>query len=415
MQEIRLGLSSHPHASGTLHLVSFGASERRAESFTVDVLGTPIPDSGLLDGAVIAALPRLMAIGAPVRIEGAMSRQALSGLSDWQALWARWRPGVLRRIELRPSSVQDVLPSSTRAVSLFSGGVDATFTALRHAALLPPAERETLTGLAMVHGADLPLDEDGAFGHLVERTRPLREALGLELHVLRTDLRRTLQGLAWDDTHAAQLVGCLHFLSGRYGVGIIAGAEPVDRMPIVYGSSPTVDPLLSGGRMRIRHDGVAWTRPDKIASIASFPGATEGLRVCWEDGRNPRNCGVCEKCLRTRLSFRAAGAAEPDCFDRPFDAARIARIPLYPQMARTYRDILAHARAKGCKGDWVDALAARLWHFDWIHHPLSVPLQAAGRMARQKRVRRTLERIPGFAGGLERLRGAARRAVRLNA
>jgi hypothetical protein len=39
--------------------------------------------------------------------------------------------------------------------------------------------------------------------------------------------------------------------------------------------------------------------------------------VCWEGVDQGRNCGVCEKCIRTKLNFLAAGIESPECFQEP--------------------------------------------------------------------------------------------------
>lgn len=416
MRVTRLSVQSRDESSGSLFRIgieSGSASLRRVEAAELRFEDEIVPLPPVLDGAVIAVLHRLMAIGQPVVIEGTMSREALVNLEQWQALWARWRPGRLRPVALRPTEVLDTVPTVGEAVALFSGGADATFTALRHTLLLEPSRRASLRGVAMLHGFDLPIAERAAFDGLVERARPLIDRLGLRLHRIRTDLREAIDQGSYEDSHAAQLLGCLHFLSGRYGVGIIAGAEPIDRMPVIHGSTLATDPLLSGGRMRVLHDAVAWTRPQKLAAIASVPGALDGLKVCWEETANPGNCGVCEKCLRTRLSLRAVGVAEPRCFDRPLVLDRVRSVPLDAQKARTWRDILDLARANGQDGEWLEALAQRLRLFDWVHRPLAVPLQGLARLGRQPWLGRAAAEVPGLNTGIQRLRTATRRAVRL--
>ncbi len=39
--------------------------------------------------------------------------------------------------------------------------------------------------------------------------------------------------------------------------------------------------------------------------------------MCWEGVDQGRNCGVCEKCIRTKLNFLAAGIESPECFQEP--------------------------------------------------------------------------------------------------
>jgi hypothetical protein len=85
------------------------------------------------------------------------------------------------------------------------------------------------------------------------------------------------------------------------------GQKAADLYP--HGSHPLVDPFGSGGELRVHHHLVDLGRLDRVRSIAGEPDLTAALRVCWAGIRNegPPNCGVCHKCVMTRLELLAAG------------------------------------------------------------------------------------------------------------
>jgi hypothetical protein len=95
------------------------------------------------------------------------------------------------------------------------------------------------------------------------------------------------------------------------------------------GSHPLLDPLWSTETLEIVHDGCEATRVEKVARIAQSGAALRYLRVCWENRDGAYNCGRCEKCLRTMISLRVAGALDRCAtFDRPLDYGALSRLKL---------------------------------------------------------------------------------------
>jgi hypothetical protein len=306
---------------------------------------------------------------ANLRVRGAMSRTALRNLIEFQAIWVSWRPKVYQQIEIIPDSVID-LPAGAvppRAIAAFSGGADSVFTVLGHAGPAKPACALPLTDLLLVHGFDLDLDDFGAFQKLQERTHPFISSLGLRFRSIRTNLKRD-SGQNWEDSFVAQLAACLHQYASEFSHALLGSSEPYISLCLPIGSSPMTDPLLSGDRMQIVLDGCRFTRTEKIAGIANSPQAVESLNVCWESASGT-NCGHCEKCMRTRLNFLAAGAASPSCFATPLALRDISRMPL-----RTYAQyheltsLRDHARDHGRTGAWMRALDRRIFRYRiWDH------------------------------------------------
>jgi hypothetical protein len=59
--------------------------------------------------------------------------------------------------------------------------------------------------------------------------------------------------------------------------------------------------------LEVIHDGAEASRTEKIVRrIAGSALALETLNVCWE-GEPGRNCGACDKCLRTMIGLELAG------------------------------------------------------------------------------------------------------------
>jgi hypothetical protein len=80
-----------------------------------------------------------------------------------------------------------------------------------------------------------------------------------------------------------------------------------------WGSHPLVDAHWSTEGTAVVHDCASVGRAEKTAVVAQSQVALDNLVVCWN--LPDRNCGRCNKCLRTRVALRLLGvksAAFPD-------------------------------------------------------------------------------------------------------
>ena len=207
---------------------------------------------------------------------------------------------------------------------------------------------------------DVHYDDVGAFDRLCRRTRPILEDCGLSSTVVRTSLRKVIPH-NWEHCHAACLAGILQQFAGRFGFGMIGSGKPYNKLILPMGNTPATDYLLSGDGMEIVHEGAGYSRTEKVAHIASYSVVTDRVKVCWEGPQADRNCGHCEKCVRTRLNFLAAGVENPKCFDTPFDLSMIDVVtPRNSRQLDELRAILGHVETHRITGEWVQRLRHRL-------------------------------------------------------
>jgi hypothetical protein len=361
----RLIFEHHAGASGTRRCCVLERLSQEhftaLEPIWIEIPGLSIPEPAVWDGFLFGILLRLMEMGAPVRIDGAISRQALRNAIELQDVWSLWCPNKYRRVSLEPASVVDLSPEAGKQViCAFSGGADGTFSLLRHR-LRWLGEAALPVGPAlMVHGFDVPLAEAHSFDLLVKRCVPLLSQLGVPLHVARTNLKVASQQ-HWGYSFAAQLACCLHQFTGIYSGGIIGSSEPYDAQVFPWGSTPMTDPLLSGGTFSIFHDGAGYSRTAKLERIKDHEIALRTLKVCWEGPHAEENCGTCEKCVRTRLNLLAVGVPSPPCFSGPLDPGAISTIGLPgPAQYAELLSIFNYSRQHGIEAEWMDVLRARL-------------------------------------------------------
>ena len=394
---LHLDLSVHSTPGAThfaLSLQPDDGTDTVTVTYAIDdaTFGDPVT----FDGFVFAILLYAMKLGRALRVHGPMSRSALCNLQDLQSVWSRWRPERYCRIDIEPDSIVDLerLKPGRRAIAAFSGGVDGTFTALRHAGKAAGAASYNLDTVLMVHGFDVALDRPGDFARLVESTQPFLSSLGLRRRIVRTNSKE-LRLQDWSDSFSNQLAACLHLFAGEFEFGLIGSSEPYDKLFLPWGSTPITDGLLSGDNFGVVHDGAGYSRTEKIALLLPNPEAVAGLHVCWEGPEQYRNCGSCEKCLRTRLNFLAVGVSNPSCFNDLLDLAAIDRLPIpVPVLANELQSIADYAAANRIEAAWLRRLQLRLRRYD--------------REARFKRYRERIVR------GMEalRIKNAVKSAIR---
>lgn len=244
--------------------------------------------------ALLPAMPAGEAL--EVAPDAPSSGKLLAGIDRLQDIYHCWNP-VFKKVAVR-ASVAAPSPSNHGTASFFSGGVDGTYTALKHA---------EITHLVLINGFDLFL-EPAAFAEAVERNRRFAEGLGKTLLPVETNF------LDFNDrfgvSRALSHTSCLGSvaLALAFPRTYIASSRTYRHL-IPAGSDPLTDPLWSSEATEIIHDGAEASRREKTRKIFECRAVPGNVRVCWHDPN--RNCGRCEKRLRTRMILRALGVSSP--------------------------------------------------------------------------------------------------------
>jgi hypothetical protein len=310
--------------------------ELRAEGTAPFVLTHALPeaqaglftDPGRGDHALAVALLHAMARGLDIRVAGAVSPRLLDGLETLQAIWHRWVPARYTpvRIAVETEAEAPAAPADAGAVVAFSGGVDGTYSFFRH--LTGAAGRATRRPAAalLVHGMDIPLDQPETFAGALARGARMLEGTDVPILPMRTSARSL--GMSWEQSYGLQLIGCFLCLQGSFRAAVKASGEPWEGLVMPWGSTPLTDPLCSTAVMEILHDGCEASRTEKVDWLVRQTSVSGDLRVCWEGPALDRNCGQCEKCVRTMLNFWCLGHPVPGAFPAPLRAEQVLTIPV---------------------------------------------------------------------------------------
>lgn len=238
-----------------------------------------------------------------------------------RSAFAKMYPGKVRDFGVKAARTVVNPPRGDNRLMLFSGGLDAAVTLLRHA-------DEPLI-LATVHGADIPLDDQAQWRLCLAHIKGEPLFASYPHAVVVSNLRdfyseevdaRLFYGWWGHIQHGQGLLGLLAPLSHVMGASTcyIAGGSFMD----AWGSTGLGDQTLAWASTRCVHDAEGMTRQAKagmMARRAKELGRKIAVRICYSGLRPEGNCGRCEKCYRTILNFVLEGA-DPRDFGLPMDS-----------------------------------------------------------------------------------------------
>lgn len=329
------GSFSHPER------LWFDVPERFSDE--IDPSGNPwLPV--LLPLAVTHHWPISMAL--PVDLQLRANAQAL------MQIWHSWYPELVPVSVETESQTQAGLTQPSRTGLFFSGGVDSCYTLLRS----QETREEAIDDLIMIHGFDIAVDNDRAFGRMARLAQQVAESIGKSLVPVATNARLTrFREADWGGlAFGPLLAGAGLVLGNRYRrVLISAGLFPGRAFP--HGSHPDTDHLYSTGKTQFIHFGHRLGRFEKLDFLRGYPEVLNQLRVCFGT-RNGENCGRCRKCLAVMTFLEihgelATSTAFPDC---RLDLRRLRHVYLSGGVNQ-YRELQAYALQHG-RADIADAI-----------------------------------------------------------
>jgi hypothetical protein len=266
-----------------------------------------------MENFTLAAVMLAMREGRTLEIRGEVTDTLLANLTEYMHAWHCWLPRDYFSVEIEAERIRnEYLPGERNeaAICAYSGGMDASAMVWTHVRKKRGWQSRKLALAVIVHGMDIPLEDKEMFDRYHQWANQTLSSIGLPLIPLATNLRRVID-VQWLHLFGAALAASLMNFKPYGSYGLIASNEPYNALMFPLGSSPLTDHLFSSRDLNIIHDGSAFSRVDKARQISDWPAGLETLRVCWEGQEKWKNCGVCEKCMRTKFNFLAAGHDPP--------------------------------------------------------------------------------------------------------
>lgn len=304
------------------------------------------------DTFLVALLPYLMKNNIDVVLEGKVSERLYHQLTAYLIpafdKYVRGYSAVSVSAELDAA----VLPSGKAVGTGCSGGIDSLYTIACNTG--NKATGHNITHLTFFnagsHGNHGGEQARRFFHERLERMRLLAEELGLPLIAVDTNINEFLL-LNHLETHTFRSLSAVLALQKLFSVYYYSSGYPLSEFSIskVYAAIAYADLFmahcLTTENTCFYISGLSETRMDKTRVVAGFPPAYRHLNVCVA---LERNCGVCDKCVRTHMSLYALDSLQHfgDVFDLDMLKAQRNRFMIYlvaqdSLMNREIRQILA--------------------------------------------------------------------------
>lgn len=310
------------------------------------------------DPFLIGTLFFAMRRGTDLHVHGTVSPSLIRNLEEFQAVWNCWLPDRYCRVAIQADNeCEEKTAKIDSAVMTFSGGLDSSFTAWRHARGVCGRRRRNIATALMVHGFDIPLREPEVFNRALENSRQIVASIGLELIPLSYNFRELDDN--WEQAHGAALASSLHLIRRRFSAGLIASSHTYNTLRFPWGSNPLTDEMFSTSGFSIVYDGAEFSRIEKAREIAGWEEAMKRIRVCWEGEHKDKNCGTCVRCVGTAICFAAEGAKIPESLSIASLAKAIGglhSVSLQPLTVTRLEELLEAAKASKIEDSWVAVL-----------------------------------------------------------
>lgn len=261
--------------------------------------------------------------GAEVRlgvVDGVYLRSLTEVSAEYRRMYPWLKPGKVSADPVKSSPHCD----PQRFCVLYSGGVDSACSLIRNIEKLPSA-------LTVRGSPDLPFHDSRYWSRVRKRTKAFLDGLGVESHVVETNVQGLVNQQAVRDHFRGKLktgwwedlafglfylsVSAPYAYHGQIG-NVIIGSSNTAKDQAPWGSTPMTDEKVRWGDVRVVHDSYELSRAEKIRDVIIPYAASRGievpLRVCI--GRRSAiaatdqlNCGECAKCMMVEFVLILSG------------------------------------------------------------------------------------------------------------
>ena len=361
-------------------------------------------DAFLTIGALIASMAREKRI-----VVDGVDPQLVDGVRTALAWLQHWYPDEVSRIDIVANGYQPrgVIPGRV-AGSMLSGGIDSLALVRSNHLSLPEGHPTRISAGVLINwnaGATRELDVL-AFESVERRRRSFTDFVDdipIYLIPLYSNVMSLLdypRGKLWSWVlHGSAFAAAGHALSAGLHTVFIGSSDPAGVF-LPWGSSPLTDNVLSSAGFEFVHTGQEMTRIEKTSLVAEWGAGLDVLTVCagsYAARAVKRNCGECEKCLRSAAVFHAIGRFERAAVFGDLDRqALLERIEtLFPPFALVWPDLPPLLRAAGDAemASAVERLVGRVHRRDRLRGILSTGSRLDQRLF-GGRIRRRFHRGP---------------------
>lgn len=268
-----------------------------------EVSGIELPELQDHSFAVWHLLPSCMKTGQSIHIDGPVDPDVIKNAMEFSRIWELWEPTKFRQV-LITSSEESATPIENckkreKQLACFSGGIDSTHMLLNMGI---QEKRGTILG---IHGMEIHYDNKQQFEELANWTKPLLEYLNYDRVTVRTNASKIGGG---HHSWALSLAGNAYLFRQLFEECVFASdfTAAEDFVSFPYGSNSISNLLLAGRDYRLRSLCNQFSRVDKLEPITKDHIALQTVTFCKQKHLRPQNCGICDKCIRTKIMMIVA-------------------------------------------------------------------------------------------------------------
>lgn len=293
-----------------------------------------VPDSILIIPLVINILPLIWLTDSTLIIKE-LDKSFYESIENFKKGYQAMHPLLDFKGNVLVENITDNIYEGSNSIVLFSGGIDAICTTLRH-------HNEKPLLLTLWGSADYPTDDINGWEQHYKNIMYNGKSLGLTNTYIKTNFCEFMP--IWGEELNALGQGAKWWHDLQHGIGIIGHAAPIaflnkvktvyiassyteTQKPYVCASDPTIDSFVRFGSTQVIHDAYELSRQDKISLICNKLKQNNielNIQVClrqYQDG----NCCHCEKCYRTMLGLLLEGV-NPNNYGFSYNDSDLKRI-----------------------------------------------------------------------------------------
>lgn len=314
------------------------------------------------DPFVYALSLPMMTQGGTFEFDGNISKSVIDNIVMYSRAMNALNPEKYKQISILANQIDDDFrPNNKKMITAFSGGLDAAYTTYKYKKGLDNHFKYEIDKSVIILGADIPVENKTQFEEVFAFAKKMTDDLNIELIPVETNYRKLHQ--TWLHAYGSVVVSALNFFSKKYFYGAGATGDTYLSYQAPCGFSPLTDQFLSNDTFRFITDGREHTRTQRASFLKDWKALHENLHVCWVNKGSSENCGKCEKCIRTKLNFKAVGVDNLPCMPNNAnfeeindDLMRIGHDIIF------YQEIYDYAKShKTMSKQWLDFLKQKLY------------------------------------------------------
>ena len=273
-----------------------------------------IPNNVFSDFAVWFFLPIAMRLGRSLYIDGTGTLDSEKNAKKLSEIWESWLPYHFSSIKVKFKEAREK-NNTNGTLCFYSGGIDSTYS------LLKRHKKGLGQDLITIHGMDYKVHDIKRFEELKEKTKPFSSMISGNHIFVTSDAynlyrKHRVNPEGAHVSHIFSLAGNTFLFSENYNEINIAADYRLDQQFITYpwGSNSVTNKYFSDGTTRLVTLDDDVTRCEKLPLVITSVEALASVSFCTDYKSRPLNCGVCSKCMRTKVMFFSSTGQIPDIY-----------------------------------------------------------------------------------------------------